>query len=122
MQDHGVKIIELPNSDGKVDLHRLMRYLAEHEINELHVEAGATLNGALLEAGCGHELLMYLAPSLLGQGRDMFQIQPLTSLTQRHDLFFKNITQIGQSLRLLLGFASLRDAASWVPNQLRQVE
>jgi hypothetical protein len=52
----------------------------------------------------------------------MFQIQPLTSLTQRHDLFFKNITQIGQSLRLLLGFASLRDAASWVPNQLRQVE
>ena len=122
MQDHGVKIIELPNSQGKVDLQALMRYLAEHEINELHVEAGACLNGALLEAGCVHELLMYLAPSLIGQGRDMFQIQPLISLTQRHDLFFKDITQIGQSLRLLLGFASIRDAASMGPHQLRQVE
>ena len=122
MQDHGVKIIELPNSQGKVDLHALMRYLAEHETNELHVEAGACLNGGLLEAGCVHELLMYLAPGLLGKGRDMFQIQPLTSLTQRHDLFFKNITQIGQSLRLLLGFSSTRNAASMLPKQLHQVE
>ena len=122
MQDHGIKIIELPNAQGRVDLDALMRYLAQHEMNEIHVEAGACLNGALLNTECVDELLIYLAPTLLGKGRDMFQIQPLTSLTQRYDLTFKHITQIGESLRLSLRFPNKLDKGLLVSKKVHQIE
>lgn len=122
LQAHGVKIIQLPNPQGKVDLHALMRYLAKQEINELHVEAGACLNGALLETGCVNELLIYLAPTLLGKGRDMFQIAPLTSLVQRHDLHFHQITQVGESLRLLLRFPNKEHQTSISSKKIHQIE
>ena len=59
---------------GRVDLAALMRELAARGINELHVEAGAKLTGALLDAGLVDELLLYLAPTLIGDpARGMFE-------------------------------------------------
>ena len=58
----------LPNAHGKVDLPALLAELGRREVNELHVEAGGKLNGSLLREGCVDELLLYLAPSLLGPG------------------------------------------------------
>src|SRR5262249_26840397 len=62
----GVAHLALPDADGRIDLGALMAALGEREINELHVEAGARLNGALLDAGLVDELLLYVAPSIIG--------------------------------------------------------
>ena len=62
----GVEVLALPDADGRVDLAALMQALGARGINELHVEAGGKLNGALLAAGLVDELLLYLAPCLLG--------------------------------------------------------
>ena len=62
----GVEVLALPDADGRVDLAALMRELGARGINELHVEAGGKLNGALLAAGLVDEILLYLAPCLLG--------------------------------------------------------
>ncbi len=59
-------MLALPDADGRVDLAALMRELGARGINELHVEAGGKLNGALLAAGLVDEVLLYLAPCLLG--------------------------------------------------------
>ena len=86
LQAQGVEVISMPNSMGKVDLPALMRYLAtEREMNEIHVEAGHKLNGSLLREGCVDELLVYLAPTLLGSGLGIANLPELDSLTQRTD-------------------------------------
>lgn len=86
LQAQGVEVISMPNSMGKVDLPALMHYLAtEREMNEIHVEAGHKLNGSLLREGCVDELLVYLAPTLLGSGLGIANLPELDSLTQRTD-------------------------------------
>ena len=80
LRDHGCEIIHLPDADGRVDLPALMRELANRQLNEIHVEAGFRLNGALLAAACVDELLVYLAPTLLGPGNGMFALPPPVSL------------------------------------------
>ena len=86
LETQGVEVISMPNSIGKVDLPALMRYLAsDYEMNEIHVEAGHKLNGSLLREGCVDELLVYLAPTLLGFGLGIANLPELTSLTQRTD-------------------------------------
>lgn len=97
----GAEVSLLPGPDGRVDLGALLERLAEHGVNELHVEAGATLNAALLQAGLVDELLVYLAPKLLGPGRDLAALAPLTSLDQVQTLRFTDIGQVGDDLRLL---------------------
>ncbi len=68
LQAKGAEVVVLPNAAGKVELADLMRELARRELNEIHVEAGFKLNGSLVAAGVVDELLIYLAPSLLGDG------------------------------------------------------
>jgi diaminohydroxyphosphoribosylaminopyrimidine deaminase/5-amino-6-(5-phosphoribosylamino)uracil reductase len=101
LERRGASVIHMPGADGKVDLAALLRDLATREINELHVEAGQQLNGALLAAGLVDELLVYLAPKLLGQGRSMAQFGPLEDLSQALALEFKSMDQIGPDLRIV---------------------
>lgn len=86
---------------GKVDLAALLLDLGRREINELHVEAGHRLNGSLIREGLVDELLIYLAPKLLGQGRDMASWGPLSELEQALQLDFRSTTMVGPDLRLL---------------------
>jgi diaminohydroxyphosphoribosylaminopyrimidine deaminase/5-amino-6-(5-phosphoribosylamino)uracil reductase len=79
----------------------MLRDLARREVNELHVEAGAVLNGAVIACGMLDELLLYLAPSLLGPGADMAQWGPLTDLAQRVPLAFHDVVPVGGDLRVL---------------------
>lgn len=107
----GATVINLPHADafGKVDLRAMMLDLAKREINELHVEAGATLNGALVEAGLVDEFLIYLAPKLLGAGRGMADFAPLSDLTHALPLEIVSFGKIGPDMRLLARVAG-RDA------------
>ncbi len=103
----GAEIILLPNGAGKVDLPELMRELGRRQINELHVEAGGKLNGSLIREGCVDELLVYLAPVLLGDAQGMFALPALTDLSRKHTLKFHEVKQIGADLRILARFNPL---------------
>ncbi len=105
----GHSVIMLPNAAGKVDLMALMEELGRREINELHVEAGAKLNGSLIRAGCVDELLVYLAPSLLGEAHGMFALPALQQLDQQRRLRFHEVTPVGEDLRILARFTHKKD-------------
>ena len=99
----GVRTLALPDGAGRVDLGALMQELALTGINELHVEAGAKLNGALLDAGLVDEVLLYLAPAALGDpARGMFErAVPLASLAQRAQFAWHDVARVGGDLRLV---------------------
>ncbi len=104
----GTETLALPDATGRVDLAALMRVLGEREVNELHVEAGAKLNGALLDAGLVDELLLYVAPSVIGDpARGLFERgAPLAALAGRATLSFDAIDRIGEDLRIVARFTS----------------
>ena len=103
----GVTVIHLPAKDeagqptGKVDLPAMLRDLSKHEVNELHVEAGSKLNGSLIREGLVDEMLLYLAPKLMGLGQGMASFGPLHHLHEAPELTFLSSDMIGQDLRIL---------------------
>lgn len=97
----GAEIVLLPGAGGKVDLHAMLKDLAQRGINELHVEAGHKLNGSLLQADLVDEFLVYLAPKLIGQGRGMLRHGPLESLDQSIGLNFIDVSTCGDDLRIV---------------------
>jgi diaminohydroxyphosphoribosylaminopyrimidine deaminase/5-amino-6-(5-phosphoribosylamino)uracil reductase len=96
----GHELISLPDDSGKVDLHALMNELGRREINELHVEAGFKLNGSLLRAGVVDELLLYLAPCLLGPAQGLARLPVLEHLSDRLAFRFHDVEQVGPDLRI----------------------
>ncbi len=98
----GHDVIVLPGADGRVDLPGLMRELGRRGMNEIHAEAGLTLNGALLREGCADELLLYLAPLLAGDAaRGLFDLHTLTQLDQAIRLDVRDMRRIGEDFRLI---------------------
>ncbi|WP_101103019.1 RibD family protein [Macromonas bipunctata] len=89
-----------PSAHAQVDLPTVLRDLARRGVNELHLEAGARLSGAWLQAGLVNELLLYLAPQLLGPGTGLAQIGPFTALAQGVALQFAEATPVGPDLRI----------------------
>ena len=97
----GAEVVVLPNAAGKVELGDLMRELARRELNEVHVEAGVRLNGSLVAAGVVDELLVYLAPALIGEsGQGMFGLPPIERLGQKVGLRLIDVARIGDDLRV----------------------
>jgi diaminohydroxyphosphoribosylaminopyrimidine deaminase / 5-amino-6-(5-phosphoribosylamino)uracil reductase len=101
LEARGAQVVLLPGPDGKVDLAGMLRDLGDRGVNELHVEAGHKLNGSLLRAQLVDELLLYLAPKLVGPGRGIAQIGPLASLADALQLEFLSTEPVGSDLRLL---------------------
>jgi diaminohydroxyphosphoribosylaminopyrimidine deaminase / 5-amino-6-(5-phosphoribosylamino)uracil reductase len=105
LQDRGVEIVVVPDNEGKVDLAAMAQELGKREINEVLIEAGVKLNGSLVRAGVVDELLLYLAPHLLGDtARAMFSLPALTALAARRELALYDVRQIGNDLRILARF------------------
>ena len=102
LRQAGASVQTLPSASGQVDLPGLLRQLALDGINELHVEAGARLNAALLSAGLVDELLIYLAPQLLGPGRGMVDWPALASLPAAGEWRFQSTEPVGEDLCLRL--------------------
>jgi diaminohydroxyphosphoribosylaminopyrimidine deaminase/5-amino-6-(5-phosphoribosylamino)uracil reductase len=98
----GAEVVIISNEGGKVELFKLMEELARRELNEIHVEAGTKLNGSLLQAGVVDELLVYLAPSVIGDsGRGMFHLPEITELSRASALKIREVERIGADLRIL---------------------
>ena len=103
----GVTVIYLPGKDaagqatGKVDLPAMLRDLALREVNELHVEAGHKLNGSFIREGLIDEILLYVAPKLLGIGRGIANFGPLEGLLDATQLQFLSTEMLGDDLRIV---------------------
>lgn len=103
LRERGAAVVAAPGQGGRLDLAAVMTDLAGAAlVNELHVEAGAELNGALIAAGLVDEYLVYLAPKLLGQGRGMWQLPVPAGLDQALTLGWVDVRPVGTDLRLLL--------------------
>ena len=101
----GAEVIVLPNPDGKVELEDLFRELARREVNEVHVEAGMRLNGSLVREGQVDELLVYLAPSLIGdKAPGMFELPELTDLSGARKVRVSDVRVIGTDIRVMARF------------------
>jgi diaminohydroxyphosphoribosylaminopyrimidine deaminase/5-amino-6-(5-phosphoribosylamino)uracil reductase len=91
------------DAQGRLDLAQVMALLAERDINELHVEAGARLSGALLVAGFVDELLLYVAPVLLGhEARPLLELPNLAAMSERWQLQVIEQRSVGADWRLRL--------------------
>ncbi|NTV72273.1 MAG: bifunctional diaminohydroxyphosphoribosylaminopyrimidine deaminase/5-amino-6-(5-phosphoribosylamino)uracil reductase RibD [Azonexaceae bacterium] len=95
----------LNNGAGKVDLKALLELLARRGINEVHAEAGFKLNGSLLREGLVDELLLYLAPCLIGhEASGLFNLPELTRLDGKKSVKIRDLRQIGEDIRLIARF------------------
>ena len=102
LQNAGAEVAVLSGAAGKVDLVRLMQELGRREINELLVEAGSGLNGALLKAGFVDELLLYMSPHFLGEGgRGMFELPDLPDLERKHEFRIVDVRKVGPDMRIV---------------------
>ena len=115
LRQAGALVQNLPSSSGQVDLPALLTHLADEGINELHIEAGARLNAALLTAGLVDELLIYLAPKLLGPGRGMVDWPALPALATAEAWQFNATELVGDDLCLRL---HRPEATSFLPRNI----
>lgn len=114
LQARGAHLMAMPGAlkhgRPKVDLRAMLRDLASRGVNELHVEAGHKLNGSLARDGLVDEWLVYLAPRLLGPGRDLGDLPALEQLSGALELEFNAVDRVGPDLRIL---ARAKDRASF---------
>lgn len=113
VQEKNARLIKIPLSSSHgaseaLDLRAVMAYLADNEINEVHLEAGPRLNAAFLEANLMDEVLMYMAPKIIGPGREAFALSPLQRLSEAKQMVFFEQQLVGTDIRL-----SARDAQRW---------
>jgi len=98
----GAEVAVLPNPHGKVELKALLEELGRRGINEVHAEAGFKLNGSLLREGLVDELLLYLAPCLIGHDASgLFNLPELTTLDGKRRLQIRDLRQVGEDIRLI---------------------
>jgi diaminohydroxyphosphoribosylaminopyrimidine deaminase/5-amino-6-(5-phosphoribosylamino)uracil reductase len=102
LEQRGARIESAPRGEEGLDLRAVFERLAALAANEVWVECGARLAGALVEAGLVNELVVYVAPSLLGSGaRGMFDLEPLGALAERRAWTFTDIRRVGDDLRII---------------------
>ena len=99
--DAGAEVVSLPDGAGRVALRDLMAALADRGVNEVHTECGPTLSGALLESGLVDEVVVYLAPALLGDAaRGMFTLPMVAAMRDRIGLEITGVERVGADLRI----------------------
>ena len=97
----GARVVGLPKVGEYLDLREAMAFLARQEINEVLLESGAVLAGAMLAEGLVDELVVYLAPHLMGsESRALFQLPDLQAMHQRIPLRILDLRQVGEEIRI----------------------
>jgi len=97
--ESGVDLVALPGADGGLDLHSLMRELARRQCNEILLESGPRLAGALLRAGLVDELIVYMAPALLGDSARPLLALPLDRMADKITLHWVDVRRVGPDWR-----------------------
>jgi diaminohydroxyphosphoribosylaminopyrimidine deaminase/5-amino-6-(5-phosphoribosylamino)uracil reductase len=104
LQQAGFEVYQLPAQNAQMDLPAVLKFLAtDCQVNDVLVEAGAILNGALLAQGLIDETIIYMASSVLGdQGRGLFHLPALQTMADKKMLKLRDVRQIGTDLKLTL--------------------
>lgn len=103
LREYGADVLRLPQLGGRIDLCALLKALADRGVNEILIEAGATLAGSALQAGLVDELIVYVAPQLLGHAaRGLVNLPGLERLDERIGLQFGDARRVGPDLRVTL--------------------
>jgi diaminohydroxyphosphoribosylaminopyrimidine deaminase/5-amino-6-(5-phosphoribosylamino)uracil reductase len=103
LEARGARVEALAARDGGVDLQALLDRLVELECNEVLVEAGPALSGSLLAAGIVDELVLYLAPCVLGDAaQPMFRLPVIARMEERHNFRVHDTERLGEDLRVTL--------------------
>ncbi len=101
LRERGVEVVCLPGGPGTVDLNALLDFLGKTEVNEVLLETGAILSGSMLQAGLVDELVIYMAPILLGDGaRGLFHLPALQQLSDAYRLDIREIRAVGRDWRI----------------------
>ena len=101
LEHAGAEVVLLPHGPDAVDLPAVLQLLAERQVNEVLVETGATLSGSLLRAGLLDELIIYMAPLLMGdQARGLFHLPGLDTMAQRVELEIDEMRAVGRDWRI----------------------
>jgi len=99
----GVMTTVLPRKQGRIDLQVLVHRLAEQGANEVWVEAGSTLAGSWIQQGLVDELILYMAPHLMGhEAHPLFKLPGLQTMRDRVTWQYKDVQRIGDDIRLVL--------------------
>ena len=98
----GAKVIQVPKKHNMVDLAAVLETLGEMEINEILLETGATLSGAMLDQGLIDEMIIYVAPLLLGDGaRGLFRLPAIEKMSDRVELNINDVRAVGRDWRIM---------------------
>lgn len=101
LREAGVEVTAVADREGRIDLAAMLRLLADDNRNEVLIESGATLSGAMLQAGLVDELVIYMAPLLMGDGaRGLLHLPGLEAMTDRVDLDITDIRAVGRDWRI----------------------
>ena len=101
----GARPIILPDEKGKIALEKMIKILADFEINEVLIEAGSKLSGAFIKARLVDELIIYFAPHLIGvAAQGMLELPELKDLTEKHNLKIQDLRMVGQDIRVITRF------------------
>lgn len=101
LESRGAIVKRFSENNGKVDLASVMRHLSDMKINEVMLEAGPVLSGAMIQAGLIDELILYVAPRLLGDtARGLFHLPGLDNMAQVVGLDIKDIRAVGADWRI----------------------
>jgi diaminohydroxyphosphoribosylaminopyrimidine deaminase/5-amino-6-(5-phosphoribosylamino)uracil reductase len=101
LESAGARVVVMPEEQGRVGLLAALRYLAEQEINEVLIEAGPTLAGSAVQSGLVDELIIYMAPHLMGDGaRGLFSLPGLRHMADRVPLEIRDLRLVGRDLRI----------------------
>ncbi|MCK4842472.1 MAG: bifunctional diaminohydroxyphosphoribosylaminopyrimidine deaminase/5-amino-6-(5-phosphoribosylamino)uracil reductase RibD [Methylococcales bacterium] len=101
LEKTGYQVFQIREKDNKLDLQAVMFFLGEQQINNVLVEAGAILNGALLSEKLVDEWILYMAPCVLGdQGRGLFNLPDMQKMADKKQLNMTSVRQVGTDLKL----------------------
>ncbi|MFI3136875.1 MAG: bifunctional diaminohydroxyphosphoribosylaminopyrimidine deaminase/5-amino-6-(5-phosphoribosylamino)uracil reductase RibD [Methylococcaceae bacterium] len=105
LQAVGFEVHTLPLKNARLDLTAVLVFLGQQQINDVLVEAGATLNGALLAEGLLDEGVVYMAPSIMGDaGRGLFSMPQLQRMLDKKNVQWQDVRRVGADLRLTITF------------------
>lgn len=101
LENAGVQVFQINAKEGRLDLNAVMVFLGQQQINSVLVEAGATLNGTLLNENLVDEWVVYMAPCILGdQGRGLFHLPAMQKMNDKKQLNLTEVRQVGPDLRM----------------------
>lgn len=107
LEKAGATVLVLPNDQGQVDIHGLLRHLGQADVNEVLVESGAVTAGAFVAQALVDEWWLYVAPSLMGSAaRPVLNLPEISTMKQKRLLDLVDVRQIGSDVRFRYQFKS----------------